>query len=261
MPDTDILVSELNSASQINTTDLLLMTQPDGDAQTGYSSRKGTVLQVANKLLKDTEYTTDLPNFDNKSVFGALNEIHNGTYIYKENETPYQLRQTPITANRCLEKLIGVSCAFNQLVQNGNFASVSNWQYANVSLSASDNVLKITATNASTNARQCFQMVNTVAGHKYYITTDIKCDKSQLIYLRFGSISGSPSKTLDANVWDNINAIVNASASSTEFNFYIGVNNNLDSGDSYYVRNAMCIDLTACFGSEVADFIYGLENG
>ena len=61
MPDTDILVSELNSASQINTTDLLLMTQPDGDAQTGYSSRKGTVLQVANKLLKDTEYTTDLP--------------------------------------------------------------------------------------------------------------------------------------------------------------------------------------------------------
>ena len=120
MPDTDILVSELNSASQINTTDLLLMTQPDGDAQTGYSSRKGTVLQVANKLLKDTEYTTDLPNFDNKSVFGALNEIRNGTYIYKENETPYAIRQTPITANRTLEKLIGVSCAFNQLVNTGD---------------------------------------------------------------------------------------------------------------------------------------------
>lgn len=178
MPDTDILVSELNSASQINTTDLLLMTQPDGDAQTGYSSRKGTVLQVANKLLKDTEYTTDLPNFDNKSVFGALNEIHNGTYIYKENETPYQFRQTPITANRTLEKLIGVSCAFNQLVNTGDTS------------------------------------INTTSGHKY--VTKIN------------------------NVW----SIIAGGSAITIVD---------DSSD-------MIIDLTACFGSEVADYFYNLEQ-
>ena len=179
MPDTDILVSELNSASQINTTDLLLMTQPDGDAQTGYSSRKGTVLQVANKLLKDTEYTTDLPNFDNKSVFGALNEIHNGTYLYKENETPYQLRPTPITANRCLEKLIGVSCAFNQLVNTGDTS------------------------------------INTTSGRKYLTKIN--------------------------NVW----SIISGGSAVTIVD---------DSSD-------MVIDLTSCFGSEVADYLYNLENG
>ena len=178
MPDTDILVSELNSASQINTTDLLLMTQPDGDSQTGYSSRKGTVLQVANKLLKDTEYTTDLPNFDNKSVFGALNEIHNGTYIYKENETPYQLRQTPITANRTLEKLIGVSCAFNQLVNTGDTS------------------------------------INTTSGRKYLTKIN--------------------------NVW----SIIAGGSAVTIVD---------DSSD-------MVIDLTAMFGSEVADYLYNLEQ-
>ena len=178
MPDTDILVSELNSASQINTTDLLLMTQPDGDSQTSYSSRKGTVLQVANKLLKDTEYTTDLPNFDNKSVFGALNEIHNGTYIYKENETPYQLRQTPITANRTLEKLIGVSCAFNQLVNTGDTS------------------------------------INTTSGRKYLTKIN--------------------------NVW----SIIAGGSAVTIVD---------DSSD-------MVIDLTAMFGSEVADYLYNLEQ-
>lgn len=178
MPDTDVLVSELTQASSINTTDLLLMTQPDGDAQTGYSSRKGTVLQVANKLLKDTEYTTDLANFENKTVFGALNEIHNGVYLYKENETPYQLRQTPITANRCLEKLIGVSCAFNQLVNTGDTS------------------------------------INTVSGRKYLTKIN--------------------------NVW----SIIQGGSAVTIVD---------DSSD-------MVIDLTACFGSEVADYLYTLEQ-
>ena len=71
----DIIVSEMTSASQINTNDLMIMTQPDLQAETGYSTKKGTVLQVANKMLKGTEYLTDLPDFTNKTVLGGLEEL------------------------------------------------------------------------------------------------------------------------------------------------------------------------------------------
>ena len=70
----DIIVSEMTSASQINTNDLMIMTQPDLLAETGYSTKKGTVLQVANKMLKGTEYLTDLPYFTDKTVLGGLEE-------------------------------------------------------------------------------------------------------------------------------------------------------------------------------------------
>ena len=71
----DIIVSEMTSASQINTNDLMIMTQPDLLAETGYSTKKGTVLQVANKMLKGTEYLTDLPGFTDKTVLGGLEEL------------------------------------------------------------------------------------------------------------------------------------------------------------------------------------------
>ena len=75
MANNDIIVSEMTSATQINTGDLMIMTQPDLQSETGYSTKKGTVLQVANKMLKGTEYTTDLPDFTDKTVLGGLEEL------------------------------------------------------------------------------------------------------------------------------------------------------------------------------------------
>lgn len=75
MADTDIIVSEMTPASQINTTDLMIMTQPDAQAETGYTTKSGTVLQVANKMLKGTEYSTDLPDFTDKTPLGGLEEL------------------------------------------------------------------------------------------------------------------------------------------------------------------------------------------
>lgn len=77
MADSDILVSELVSASQINTDDLILLTQPDISSDTGYASRKGTTLALFNKALKDTTYSTDLPSFADKTVLGGMEELKN----------------------------------------------------------------------------------------------------------------------------------------------------------------------------------------
>lgn len=75
MADTDIIVSEMTQASQINTGDLMIMTQPDAQAETGYTTKSGTVQQVANKMLKGTDYATDLPDFTDQSVLGGMEEL------------------------------------------------------------------------------------------------------------------------------------------------------------------------------------------
>lgn len=75
MADTDIIVSEMTPASQINTGDLMIMTQPDAQAETGYSTKSATVLQVANKQLKGIDFPTDLPSFDDPNVLGGLEEL------------------------------------------------------------------------------------------------------------------------------------------------------------------------------------------
>ena len=110
----------------------------------------------------------------------AKDYIKNKPYVtvYTENETPYQIRTAPAGNNRTLEKLIGVSCAFNQLVNSGDTS------------------------------------INTTSGHKY--VTKIN------------------------NVW----SIIAGGSAVTIVD---------DSSD-------MVIDLTACFGSEVADYLYNLEN-
>lgn len=77
MADTDILVSELTPATQINTDDLILLTQPDLGSETGYASKKATTLELFNKALKGTTFSTDLPSFANKTVLGGLEELKN----------------------------------------------------------------------------------------------------------------------------------------------------------------------------------------
>ena len=240
MPDTDVLVSELTQASSINTTDLLLMTQPDGDAQTGYSSRKGTVLQVANKLLKDTEYTTDLANFENKTVFGALNEIHNGVYLYKENETPYQLRQTPLTANRCLEKLIGVSCAFNQLFKPVTYSNLG------ITITTSNGELTINGTSTAVNYITVNSDDKSISGHKYFVSFELS-----------ESINGIQFYNDNQGVIVFNGTDIQSATGNETWYIRIGENVTFDN----VTVTPQIIDLTACFGSEVADYLYNLENG
>ena len=99
--------------------------------------------------------------------------------VYTENETPYQIRTAPAGNNRTLEKLIGVSCAFNQLVDSGDTS------------------------------------INTTSGHKYLTKIN--------------------------NVW----SIIAGGSAVTIVD---------DSSD-------MVIDLTSCFGSEVADYLYNSADG
>lgn len=69
----DVMVSQMTSAIQVNTNDLIMVVQPEQSSETGYTSRKTTALEVANKVINGIEYSTDLQT-TNKTITGAINE-------------------------------------------------------------------------------------------------------------------------------------------------------------------------------------------
>lgn len=66
-------ISELDRAASLNNGDLLVLSQVDAQAETGYKSVSTPVSDAAQKFLKGIEFPTDL-NTDSKNVIGAINE-------------------------------------------------------------------------------------------------------------------------------------------------------------------------------------------
>lgn len=261
----DIIVSEMTSASQINTNDLMIMTQPDLQAETGYSTKKGTVLQVANKMLKGTEYLTDLPDFTNKTVLGGLEELKGDVKSElsnlilstgTEDELPYQTRPTPSSlGNRCLEKLVGGTVAFNQLVpihtasrsvttngitvidnRDGSYTFYTDENGA----TAQTNILLAQNVGAITNGHKYFEQGFVSETSKYYC---VDAYDGALAFPMNGANSFITMATISGRL-DLRLRITNGTIISTPITF-----------------KPQIIDLTALFGSTIADYIYTLEQG
>ena len=149
----------------------------------------------------------------------------------------------------------GGTIEWNQLVQNGNFASTAGWGHVVCSLAASNNV--ITATRTGTGNLQCYRNIATVRGHKYLISCDMKASEAATITLRFGSNYNS--KAVAANTWTNFATIKEATAATMEYNLY-AASGNIAVNGTLSGRNAICIDLTQMFGSTKADEIYAMEQ-
>ena len=72
------------------------------------------------------------------------------------------------------DKIIGASVVWNQLVKNGNFASLSGWsKNGTAEYSVSNNVLTFNCVD-STKANRLWTSVNSIAGHKYLLAYDCK---------------------------------------------------------------------------------------
>lgn len=75
MADTEKKISELDSAAQINTDDITVLSQ--GSAGTGFASVKATILAIANKIVSGINFSSALQTTD-KTITGAINEIAQG---------------------------------------------------------------------------------------------------------------------------------------------------------------------------------------
>jgi len=77
--DTDITIPELPTSTSESNNDLILLTQPNAQAETGYSSAKATTETVAKKVVHGIEYETLLADFPQgkRNPTDALNELRN----------------------------------------------------------------------------------------------------------------------------------------------------------------------------------------
>lgn len=188
---------------------------------------------------------------------------HRISDVILTDQTPYNFRQTPAGESEYLKEIVGGTVAWNQLVQNGNFANTSNWSASSGSFSVSNNIATFTASAQYGHLISASVGNRIIENHKYLliaqlqtssVTTDIAVQvrNSNNTY-GFTSIS---SKSTTAK--QDLANIFSAGAS------YQGCVRIIDlraSGlDAIQVSNVMLFDLTAMFGSTIADYIYSLEQ-
>lgn len=149
-----------------------------------------------------------------------------------------------------VKSIVGKTRAWNQLVQNGNFASTSGWESSGATISASNNVLSFTAS-----AQGGF--VRLSSGNA------VRFNKNDILLATF-KIKGTSSTTIQYTCQNN-NYIFNESVSVTtswkqvvlrsnltggDTSGYIFFFDNRESGwDTIYIKEVCIYDLTLIFGA------------
>lgn len=215
--------------------------------------------------------STELPN-----LFVDIEPTQEGTpWQSSENTEPYLFRQSPQLGhsyNNEYDTIIGGTIAWNQLVQNGNFASVDGWfkTYGNIAISNNKCTYTITTVGVGNQNRisRSVDSIPFVKDHKYLISFDVK--GSAVAPVRFQSYSASASTTVcaditigncNASAFSNSATVFNASVTATaDIRLAVGSYDGKAVGDAFEFRNAMLIDLTQAFGSTIADYVYALEQ-
>lgn len=190
-----------------------------------------------------------------------------------EDSVPYNFRTAGGSAdigNRETDKIVGGTVAWNQLVQNGDFATVSGWASVRGSVAVSNNVLTYTITELGGGGQQnrIEHSANIIANHVIYITFDINpsnATKTQTMFSITGGFYQSVGGlvNVNANMWTKIGFVVKANDGYTTVRTGFGAGSSSDTfavGDTVQYRNIMVVDLTQMFGSTIADYIYGLEQ-
>ena len=80
----DKKISELTQVSALNNGDLVEVSQVNALAPSGYTSLKASMTDLGKKVNSDIEYTTDLADFTDKTITGAIKETAKGKNVADE---------------------------------------------------------------------------------------------------------------------------------------------------------------------------------
>lgn len=193
---------------------------------------------------------------------------------YVTEKVPYNFRTAGGNADigdREYDELVGGTLVWNQIVQNGNFETTSSWVNSTpntLTFSVSNNIATIASnadnTDSSIHVRQYYSPSD-IKGHKYLASIEVWTDNEntsatsgyQIATFQFGSGVFVHAYASTPNTWEKTTGIVSASQTSTNgiirlYNKWANTTNKC--------RNCVIIDLTAMFGTAIADYIYSLET-
>lgn len=173
------------------------------------------------------------------------------TSVGHADETPFAFQTTGGSSDvdtgfQELRKLVGVSVVRNQKIQNGNFASTSNWFMQNGSFSVSSNIATFTQTTPANYSRLTQTLAEKpVVGHIYFRLFEVKHDygSSITIYSMFGK---DIDKTVPSGSWFTFIDIYTANSDS---GYGTISTKELASACNVQVKNVHFIDLTQTYGN------------
>ena len=183
--------------------------------------------------------------------------LQSATFPVPGNNSPYVYRSNPTDStgrNFCYQPvLIGGSVVWNQLVKNGNFASVTGWSNWNASYSATNNEATVTC-SASQGA--IYQDLTAIIGHKYLASCSAKVGTATSAKLFVQNVgSTSVEKTTTSNTFENLSLIMSPTVTSIRLQARV-----VGENTTAVFKNMQLIDLTQMFGTTIADYIYTLEQ-
>lgn len=203
---------------------------------------------------------------------GASNEVYSAFNLLSKSEVaesvPYLYRRSGgvvrDVALEHLKKVVGASVAWNQLVQNGNFADgTTGWGATNGTISASNNVLTFTLTSGTDGYVSRSDVFNYRENHVIMCCATVKPPRNMDCGFYAGGVVDIKT-VVPANTKRTVYGIVKASSNIQYPVMYVymgrGGNNPLSVGDVVTIENVNAIDLTAMFGTAIADYIYSLEQ-
>lgn len=173
------------------------------------------------------------------------------------NDNYFTYRQTPVDYDGIakIESIKGNSVAWNQLVQNGNFADTSNWNRTRFTLSASGNVLTATCSETNTGkGARVWQVLNINDTHNRLYKAEVKGINGKQIFMATHTSDSASATNVDSITsngnWQTIQGIANLNNSY----LLIGYQDGSTSGDILQIKNVMCIDLTQLNDSRITDY-------
>ena len=177
--------------------------------------------------------------------------------VMTEDNAPYLFRANPTGSDREYDEIVGGTVAWNQLLAQ----DASKWgtRYTQIATSTG-NVLTFTVSEQNNAVKGIY--VSIVPNHKYlFVGTITPSEGYSVLYGAYTSlaenqytyrafVAANEGATAVANIFD-------AGAAST---FALARPTATPNGDVATTKDIQLIDLTAMFGSTIADYVYSLET-
>lgn len=219
------------------------------------SYAEGSVGEALTKKANNDGYYEDMTVGDAEQLVSTM---------FVEDSEPYKFRTTGGSADvgnrEYVDAIVGGTIAWNQLVQNGDFASITGWQTSRGTLTASNNKGTFTVTEANA-GNGIYRNYIYVKDHVYFAGATLTPSKNTKGGFSFGGSVAVGMKSITANVANRMETIAKATA-DTYGSCYIYCNRDmaLAVNDTCVYENVNVIDLTQMFGTTIADYIYSLEQ-
>ena len=264
MAENEIRITSLPTATKLEDDDKFVI--DNTRTQSGTSDTTAGTREIS----KDTVLETILETINDDISEKYYPELYSGGLATDKGITetvPYNYRASASIGNRCFDKLVGATIAWNQIVQNGNFASKSNWVSSSATLSVANNEATITLTGSSWN-NDIKQATSFLANHIYLVALDDKMSSGlssnaltlQLLYSGESSYTSIGDDIEYSNTYKRDSLIIKPSSNATYFRISLKRSGSSSSGESFNIKNVNIFDITQMFGSTIADAIYTMEQ-